>query len=475
MPLQIHDTLSREKRAFVPADPERVTMYVCGPTVYNYAHLGNMRPPVVFDVLFRLLRATYGEGAVVYARNVTDVDDKIIAAAREVGEPIETITRKFECIYEEDTAALGCLPPTLSPRATDHVPAMLSVVERLVARGHAYAAEGHVLFDVGSFAEYGRLSGRSVEDMIAGARVEVAPYKRNPADFVLWKPAAEGEPGWDSAYGRGRPGWHLECSAMIEAGLGLPVDIHGGGHDLIFPHHENEIAQSRCAEGREDLARDWMHNGFLTMGPEKMSKSLGNVTLAHDLLQRWPGEVIRYALLSAHYRAPLDWTDALLSQAKTSLDRLYQVLRDTKGAPSAADKSRTERALQSTRRALDDDLNTPDALASLFQLGTMVRNAWAHQRTSALTDEPLLGDVRDALLAAGALLGLLQQDPDAWFEGGADDELKTRVEALIAERLAAREAKDFAAADRLRAELDSLGVIVMDNPTGATWRLREPA
>ncbi len=463
MPLQIHDTLTREKRGFVPADPARVTLYVCGPTVYNYAHVGNMRPPVVFDVLFRLLRATYGEGAVLYARNVTDVDDKIIAAARESGEAMAEITRRFEAAYEADTAALGCLPPTLTPRATEHVPAMLSVIARLIERGHAYAAEGHVLFDVSSFADYGRLSGRSVEDMIAGARVEVAPYKRNPSDFVLWKPSKEAdEPAWNSDWGRGRPGWHLECSAMIEAALGLPVDIHGGGHDLIFPHHENELAQSRCSADRADLARYWMHNGFLTTGEDKMSKSLGNVALAHDLLQTWPGEVLRYALLSAHYRAPLSWTGELLAQARTSLDRLYGVLQRAADVEVVGEAAPAGPVLD----ALEDDLNTPRAYAELFALAKALETA---------EDADVRARLKGDLLASGALLGLLQQDPELWFEGGADDDLKTRVEALVAERVAARTAKDWAAADRLRGDLDALGVVVMDNPTGATWRLREPA
>src|SRR4051812_29648832 len=283
MPLYLHDTLSREKKAFVPADPGRVTLYVCGPTVYNYAHIGNARPVVVFDVLFRLLRRLYGGDAVVYARNITDVDDKINQAAIDQGVDISAITDKFTAIYHQDMDALGALRPTIEPRATAHVGEMLAMIGKLVEGGHAYAAEGHVLFDTGSFADYGKLSGRSLDDMIAGARVEVAPYKRNPADFVLWKPSKEGEPVWESPFGPGRPGWHIECSAMIEKQLGLPIDIHGGGHDLIFPHHENEIAQGRCAHGGEEYSRYWMHNGFLTMDAEKMSKSLGNVLLVHDL------------------------------------------------------------------------------------------------------------------------------------------------------------------------------------------------
>src|ERR1700761_5081308 len=328
MSVFLHDTLTRQKREFVPADPGRVTLYVCGPTVYNYAHIGNARPVVVFDVLFRLLRRLYGEDHVVYARNITDVDDKINQAAIEQGVDISAITDKFTAIYHQDMDALGALRPTIEPRATAHIPEMLTLIGDLVQRGHAYAAEGHVLFDTASFSEYGQLSGRSLDDMIAGARVEVAPYKRNPSDFVLWKPSKPGEPVWDSPWGPGRPGWHLECSAMIEKTLGPEIDIHGGGHDLTFPHHENEIAQSRCAHDQPLLARYWLHNGFLPMDAEKMSKSLGNVKLVHQLVERLPGEALRWALLSGHYRAPLDWTDSLVDQSRNSLDKLYGALLD---------------------------------------------------------------------------------------------------------------------------------------------------
>ncbi|HEX8568682.1 MAG TPA: cysteine--tRNA ligase [Caulobacteraceae bacterium] len=473
MQLTVHDTYSREKQPFVPQDAGRVTLYVCGPTVYNYAHVGNARPAVVFDVLFRVLRRLYGEQAVVYARNVTDVDDKIIARARETGEPIEAITAKYERIYDEDMAALGCLPPTLTPHATAHIGEMIDLIRRLIESVYAYEAEGHVLFDVNAFADYGRLSGRSLEDMIAGARVEVAPYKRNPADFVLWKPSKEGEPGWDSPWGYGRPGWHLECSAMIEKNLGLPVDIHGGGHDLTFPHHENEIAQGRCAGPHDVYARYWMHNGFLTMDAEKMSKSLGNVLLVHDLVKRTPGEVVRWALLSAHYRAPLDWTDALLEQSKKSLDRLYGVLQDArrelKGRtlPEPAE-GEVEALLGRVQEGLLDDLNTPRAISALFELADGLRSTLMSRSEASLL-------YMRALKAGGGLLGLLGSDPDAWFEGGADEDLKAKVEALIAQRGQARASKDWAAADRIRAELTELGVEVMDGPQGATWRLREPA
>ena len=459
MPLFLHDTLSREKREFRPADPDRVTLYVCGPTVYNYAHIGNARPVVVFDVLFRLLRRLYGDDAVVYARNITDVDDKINQAAMDQGVDISAITDKFTAIYHQDMDALGALRPTLEPRATAHIAEMLAMIGALVQRGHAYPAEGHVLFDTSSFSEYGQLSGRSLDDMIAGARVEVAPYKRNPADFVLWKPSKPGEPVWESAWGPGRPGWHLECSAMIEKTLGPEIDIHGGGHDLMFPHHENEIAQSRCAHDQPRLARYWLHNGFLTMDAEKMSKSLGNVKLVHQLIERVPGEALRWALLSGHYRAPLDWTDSLIDQSRKSLDRLYGALQRAQdveaeaGDPPAAFLD-----------ALMDDLNTPRATAELFALGKTLETATkAGEREAA----------KSALLAAGALLGFLQADPNAWFKGAAGDDLAAKVEALLADRVDARKGKDWATADRIRDELNALNVVVMDGPDGATWRLRE--
>jgi len=476
MPLSIHDTYSRAKRAFEPADPDRVTLYVCGPTVYNYAHIGNARPAVVFDVLFRLLRHSYGEDHVIYARNITDVDDKINAAALAQGAPISAITDKFAAIYNADMAALGVLAPTLQPRATAHIDAIIAMIGRLVANASAYLAEGHVLFDTQSFPDYGKLSGHTLEDLIAGARVDVAPYKRNAADFVLWKPSKAGEPVWDSPFGPGRPGWHIECSAMIETTLGLPIDIHGGGHDLIFPHHENEIAQGRCADHAETYARYWMHNGFLTMDAEKMSKSLGNVRLVHELIEKFPGEVLRFALLSAHYRAPLDWTDDLLEQSHRTLDRLYQSLQDAaretgrSAATPLADPALEAQALagaEAVVAALEDDLNTPAAMAALSALATSLRQAV----TAKLDDAPVK---QRTLRLAGALLGVLQADPSAWFEGGADEALKARVEALIAARGEARRAKDWAAADRIRAELTDLGVEVLDGPGGtATWRRRE--
>jgi cysteinyl-tRNA synthetase len=471
MTLVLHDTYARQKRRFDPRDPDRVTLYVCGPTVYNYAHIGNARPAVVFDVLFRVLRRLYGEDHVLYARNVTDVDDKINQAAIDQGVDISVVTDKFAQIYREDMGALGVLPPTIEPHATAHIPDMLDQIGRLVAEGFAYPAEGHVLFDTTSFADYGKLSGRSLDDMIAGARVEVAPYKKNAADFVLWKPSKPGEPVWNSPWGPGRPGWHIECSAMIETTLGLPIDIHGGGHDLIFPHHENEIAQGRCATHGGEYARYWMHNGFLTMDAEKMSKSLGNVKLVHELIAEAPGEAIRWALLSAHYRAPLDWTGELIEQSKKALDRLYGVLQDTDRAHPALPEPRQTKpgVLADFYAAVHDDLNTPNAYAVLFNLAADLRAELMRG-----TDPQAIADRRASLLEAANLLGFLEGDPKAWFQGGAAEGLAEKVEALIAARATARAAKDWSEADRIRAELTALGVEVLDGPSGtATWRMKE--
>jgi cysteinyl-tRNA synthetase len=463
MTLHIHDTLSGQKVAFTPKNPDRVTMYVCGPTVYNYAHIGNARPVVVFDVLFRLLRHLYGEDHVVYARNITDVDDKINKAAAEQSVDISVITNKFADIYNADMATLGALRPTLEPRVTHNMDAIIAQVQAIVDNGHAYAAEGHVLFDVESYKAYGALSNRSLDDMIAGARVEVAPYKKNPQDFVLWKPSKENEPEWPAPWGAGRPGWHIECSAMIEANLGLPIDIHGGGHDLIFPHHENEIAQGVCAQhghahDSDTYARYWMHNGFLDFGKEKMSKSLGNVKLVHELIKETPGEVLRLALLSAHYRAPLDWTPELISQTRARLDGLYGTLRKFADVPV-----REVVVPQGVMAALCDDLNTPQVLAELSALAKVLETAGSEgARIMAKAD----------LLAAGAVLGLLQGDVEAWFKSGASDDLTAQVEALLVERASARAAKNWPESDRIRDALNALNVEVMDGPAGATWKLK---
>jgi len=460
MSLSLYDTMTRKKRAFAPADPGRVTMYVCGPTVYNYAHIGNFRPVVVFDLLFRLLRHTYGEDAVIYAANVTDVDDKINRKAAEEGVPIATVTDRYLSAYNADAAALGALRPTLQPRVTETMDAIVAMIAKLVANGAAYPAEGHVLFDTQAFPDYGKLSGRPMDEMIAGARVDVAPYKRHPADFVLWKPSKENEPQWESPFGPGRPGWHIECTAMIDQALGLPIDIHGGGIDLVFPHHENELAQGCCADKVETYAHVWMHNGFLNMADEKMSKSLGNVALAHDLLKTQPGEALRWALLVGHYRAPLEWTADLIDQSRKSLDRLYGALRRASDIEASTDRP-SARLLE----ALSDDLNTPQAMAELFALASKLETGDAAEKARA----------KGELAAGGQLMGFLCADPEVWFQGGADEGLKARIEALIEARTAARAAKDFAEADRIRVQLTELNVVVMDGPTGATWRLKEQA
>ncbi|MDE1173550.1 MAG: cysteine--tRNA ligase [Parvibaculaceae bacterium] len=468
MKLAIHNTLTRRKETFHPADPQRVTMYVCGPTVYNHAHIGNARPAVVFDVLARLLRRLYPH--VVYARNITDIEDKIIAAADAAGVPISVITDKYARIYHEDMGALGVLPPDIEPRATDSIASMIGIIQRLIEAGHAYAAEGHVLFDVPSFPDYGRLSGRSRDDMIAGARVEVAPYKKDPADFVLWKPSTPEQPGWPSPWGRGRPGWHIECSAMIEQHLGETIDIHGGGHDLVFPHHENEIAQSSCAHHDHaghgvPLARYWMHNGFVNVEKEKMSKSIGNVLLVHDLVREAPGEAIRLALLNGHYRQPLDWTAEGLAQSRRMLDRLYGALQSLGNIEADLAGDAVPPAFMA---ALLDDLNTPKALSELFALARQANVAEGPAEKARL---------KAALIQSGALLGLLQQDPASWFEiGRGSSHLEAEeIERLIEARKAARAAKDFAEADRIRADLLTRGIELLDGPDGTQWRATAPA
>jgi cysteinyl-tRNA synthetase len=454
MTIRIYNTLTRRKEDFVPFDPERVTLYACGPTVYNYAHIGNARPAVIFDLLYRILGRHFSQ--VIYARNITDVDDKINQSAAEQGVAIDVISKRFTRAYHEDMAALGVGRPSVEPRATDHIAEIIAMIQRLVETSHAYAAEGHVLFDVEQFSEYGQLSRRDKREMIAGARVEVAPYKKNPGDFVLWKPSSDDQPGWDSPWGRGRPGWHIECSAMSAAHLGEVIDIHAGGQDLVFPHHENEIAQSRCAHGTEVFARYWMHNGFVTVEKRKMSKSLGNTLIVHELLKQWPGEVLRYVLLSAHYRQPLDWSEKVLEQAQTTLDRLYGLLRDhDAGSPASADTGLLE--------ALEDDLNTPTALAALNGLARSLASADTGQ-------QPALAA---GLRASGEVLGLLQLDPAEWFaqRQGETDLDEARIGQLIAERNQARQDRDFAAADRIRDELAERGIELKDGPEGTTWEV----
>jgi cysteinyl-tRNA synthetase len=433
--IRLYDTMQREKRPFVPLNRQRITMYVCGPTVYGRAHIGNARPAVVFDTLARLIRHEFGEQSLIYARNVTDVDDKIINSAKEEGVDPSVITERYERFYLEDMGALGVRPPDIAPHATQEIPAMVTLIGELIAKGFAYEAEGHVLFHVPSDPDYGALSRRDREAMLAGARVEVAPYKRDPADFVLWKPSDEGVVGWDSPWGRGRPGWHIECSAMIRAHLGETIDIHGGGLDLIFPHHENEIAQSRCAHNGLPLARFWVHNGFLDMGAEKMSKSLGNIITVDKLLEAGHrGEVLRLSLLSAHYRQPLPWTEQLIAQSKATLDRLYRAAGDAEAG--AVDPAVLD--------ALADDLNSPLALS----------------RMAAIEDPAVLK-------ASAQLMGLLTMSSEQWFQGGGDS---SDIEARIVARIEAKKNRDFAEADRIRDELKAEGILLEDGPGGTTWR-----
>jgi cysteinyl-tRNA synthetase len=446
MTLRIHDTLSRTKIDFEPIDPDHVKLYVCGPTVYDYAHIGNARPVVVFDVLVRLLRSFYPK--VTYVRNITDVDDKINARAQESGEDIRTITQRTAEAFHADMAALGASLPDVEPRATDHISQMIEMIESLIEKDHAYVADGHVLFSVPSMEDYGRLSNLDKREIVAGARVDVAPYKNDPSDFVLWKPSAADLPGWESPWGRGRPGWHIECSAMSREHLGEAFDIHGGGQDLIFPHHENEIAQSKCALGHDAFAKYWMHNGYLMSEGEKMSKSLGNFYTVHELLDEFPGEAIRLVLLQTHYRQPLDFTKSGIAEARRTLDRWYRVIADT--------KAETESVPQSIINALIDDLNTPQALAELHKISNS-------------------GD--GAAFRAGAhFLGLLKQNPDEWFKWQPDSAEESdgldeaAIEALIVERMEARATKDFARSDEIRDDLADQGIVLEDSAGATTWR-----
>jgi len=456
-PLRLYNTLKRKKQVFVPQDPNRVTLYACGPTVYNYAHIGNARPAVIFDLLYKLLSSRYPK--VVYARNITDVDDKINAAAADQNVSIDVISNRYSEAYHSDMAALGVGLPSIEPRATEHIPQMIHMIERLVESGHAYEAEGHVLFSVESFKGYGSLSGRDVNEMMAGARVEVADFKRHPGDFVLWKPSVDPLPGWDSPWGWGRPGWHMECSVMAEQHLGDTIDIHGGGQDLVFPHHENEIAQSVCAHGGKIFANYWMHNGFVTVNKRKMSKSLGNTLVVHELLKHTKGEVLRYLLLSAHYRQPLDWSDETLTRVQRTVDRVYGVIRDASekyGSLQAADSPSDE-----FMSALLDDLNTPEALAALNNEAKRLANA-----DNAESAQQAGGN----LLAAGGLIGLFQQDPQSWLAGdteGLDDVL---IDQLIEERNMSRKEKNFAHADEIRDQLQEVGITLEDVAGATRWR-----
>jgi cysteinyl-tRNA synthetase len=452
MELKLYDTLTREKRAFAPLDPMRVRMYVCGPTVYDFAHIGNARPVIVFDVLFRLLRHLYGAEHVIYVRNVTDVDDKINARAAERGISIRELTEETYSNFKADVAALGCLPPTVEPRATEHIEAMKELIERLVKAGCAYVAQDHVLFHVASMRDYGKLSNRSLDEMIAGARVEVAPFKKDPVDFVLWKPSKPGDPGWPSPCGiavPGRPGWHIECSAMAWKHLGETFDIHGGGIDLVFPHHENEIAQSRCAFHTRVMASFWMHNGFLQVEGEKMSKSLGNFVTIQELLKDWPGEVVRFTMLQTHYRQPINWTITGMRDAQKTLDHWQDLTGDVEPGFLCAD----------TLAALADDLNTPQTFAALHEL----RGSAAKGASGAAA----------SLRASARLLGLLQTSAADWaaFRPASRPIDENKVVSLIEARAAARKAKNFQESDRIREELAAMGVVLKDSKEGTTWEI----
>ena len=456
MKIQIYNTLSRKKEEFIPADPERVTMYVCGPTVYSHAHIGNARPAVVFDTFFRLLQHEFPN--VLYTRNITDVDDKINAAALEEKTSIDTISKRFTEIYHQDMAELGVLPPTIEPRVTEHMPQIIDMIERLIKSGNAYEAEGHVLFHVPSYSEYGKLSGRNQKEMIAGARVEVAPFKKDPGDFVLWKPSTEDQPSWDSPWGGGRPGWHIECSTMIEKHLGNTIDIHGGGQDLVFPHHENERAQSTCVHGGDLFSRYWMHNGFVNVDQEKMSKSIGNVLLVKDLLSQAPGEAIRVTLLSTHYRSPLDWTDEALKQSTRNLDKLYGALQDLLDIQVEVS---SDDVTADFIDALKDDLNTPAAFAELHKLAKQANNE---------TDVDKRRLIKKQLLATGKMLGILQQTPADWFKGMGDVDEK-EIEKLLVTRTQAKNDKNFKLADEIRDKLTAMNIQVLDHPDGtSSWR-----
>ncbi|NKB50323.1 MAG: cysteine--tRNA ligase [Alphaproteobacteria bacterium] len=459
MTLQLHNTLTRTKQRFLPLDRQHVRMYVCGPTVYDDVHIGNARPLVVFDVLYRLLMHAYPNAQVTYVRNITDVDDKIIDRAAESGEAIDDLTRRTTERFHAAAAAMGCLQPDVEPRATDHIPQMVAMIGALTEKGHAYEAEGEVLFSVPSMPDYGKLSGRNRDEMIAGARVEVSSHKRDPADFILWKPSDENQPGWDSPWGRGRPGWHIECSAMSEHYLGTQFDIHGGGVDLVFPHHENEIAQSLCTHPEETFAQVWMHNGYLMSEGEKMSKSLGNFYTVTDLLDEFPGEALRLALLATHYRQPLDFTKDGVREAVARLDRYYLALQAVEES-DAGEHPAMGHGDDAFGDALHDDLNTPAALSALDGLATRIINGSPEEHAQ-------LGGV---FRQSASQLGLLGESSARWFKRGTSDSEQAEIESLIEQRIAARSAKDFAAADRIRDDLLAQGIVLEDGPEGTTWR-----
>lgn len=451
MPIHLYNTLTKKKEVFAPLDPKNVRLYVCGPTVYDYAHIGNARPYVVFDVLGRLLRHLYPK--VIYARNITDIDDKIIKASKENNEDISELTQRTTRYFQDDMKALGNIPPDIEPLATEHVGEMISMIETMIEKGHAYENDGHVLFSVKSFPQYGQLSRCNHDEMIAGARVEVAPYKKNPEDFILWKPSDQHMPGWESPWGRGRPGWHIECSAMSLKYLNETFDIHGGGQDLIFPHHENEMAQSQACFGPNTFARVWLHNGMLTVNGEKMSKSLGNFITVHQLLEKMPGELVRIVLLSSHYRQPLDWNDKIVQQCKQALDRLYNALR-------GRSINEAKEMFEPVKTALEDDLNTPLALSALHDIATRINKA---------STEKEKDDLASSLKVSASWLGLLQENPESWFKGKTELD-ESKILELIKQRNQARADKDFQEADRVRHTLLEQGIVLEDGPNGTIWR-----
>ena len=455
--IELHNTYSNTKKVFVPQNPKKITMYVCGPTVYNYAHIGNARPAVVFDVLFRLLRFNYGTENVVYARNITDIDDKINNEAKKLNCSIEEIASKYKIIYEEDMKDLGVLSPTFEPLATEHISEIQNMIKNLIKNNHAYLSNNHVIFDIDSFNQYGKLSNRKLEDSIAGARVDIATYKKKPADFILWKPSSDDLPGWESPWGRGRPGWHIECSAMIEKHLGNTIDIHGGGNDLIFPHHENEIAQSECSHNGKKLANFWMHNGYVTIDKEKMSKSLGNSITLNSLLKSYPGETIRFTLLSAHYRQPLDWSNKALKQAQKTLDRMYSSLSNHLSIPYQKEIPPDDTVI----KALCDDLNTPKALSELSRLCKKLKSE---------NDTNKISELKSKIISSGQLIGLLQESFSDLLRPSLDDQENQKINALILDRKHARKNKDYKKADEIRSKLDELGITLEDNNDQTSWR-----
>jgi cysteinyl-tRNA synthetase len=460
--LKLHNTLTKNKSDFIPIDKKHVKMYTCGPTVYNYAHIGNARPAVISDLLVRLLRYLYPK--VTYVSNITDIDDKIIKTSKETKTPIAIITEKFEKIYNEDMASLGVFPPDIQPRATEHIEDMIVLINKMIKNGYAYESEKHVLFDVTSYNAYGKLSGRDIEDQLAGSRVEVASYKKDPGDFVLWKPSYDDDPGWKSPWGFGRPGWHLECSAMSEKSLGLPFDIHGGGMDLIFPHHENEIAQSCGAHNEQNnpqiFVKYWIHNAMLNIGGKKMSKSLGNIFYIKDYLKKYSGEVLRLALLSGHYRQSLNWTDESIEQSQSMLNRLYRILKKVEHV-----ESKDEYISESVIKCLCDDLNTPEALAAINKIAN---------KLSKETDSSKISHLKGELLWSVNMLGILQESPDKWLGIGQSDEStdSEEIEILIDKRKSARDSKNFSKADEIRQKLNSMGIEIEDTPNGTIWRTK---